>query len=361
MTTENTRPRARTLGIPLDGQPGPFNAITDVSGVDVGYTTLFEGDHIRTGVTAILPRGAAKIGVPCAAASYVFNGNGEMTGRAWVDESGSVNMPIMITNTHAVGAVHEGVIRYACEHHPAIARDWLLPIVGETWDGYLNDMNGLHVRPEHAVQAIEAARSGSLAEGSVGGGTGMNCYGYKGGSGTSSRLVPYGDRTYTVGVFLQSNFGGREELVVAGHPVGRQMLDDNPMRDTDWLTEGAGSVIAVVATDAPLLPLQCRSLAKRIPVGLARTGTSGSHFSGDLFIAFSTANEGALSSRMGTAPGYEQLTFIPWSHMDPFFTAVAQAVEEAVLNSLVANEDMIGRNGHRTPGIPITRLLQLVR
>ncbi|MGB3423480.1 MAG: P1 family peptidase [Castellaniella sp.] len=362
MSSGKTRPRARALGIPLDGRPGPSNAITDVPGVDVGYSTLIQGADIRTGVTAILPRGARKIGVPCAAASFVFNGNGEMTGRAWVDESGSLNMPIMITNTHAVGAVHEGVVRYVRDHHPAVARDWLLPVVGETWDGYLNDMNGLHVRPEHAVRAIEEARSGLLAEGSVGGGTGMNCYGYKGGSGTSSRVVRYADEAYTVGVFLQSNFGRRDELVVAGHAVGRRMLDDNPMQDTDWMArEGAGSVIVIVATDAPLLPLQCRALARRVPMGLARTGTSGSHFSGDLFMAFSTANEGALTSRMGTGQVYEQMTFIPWSNMDPFFTAVAQAVEEAVLNSLVANEDVTGRGGHRTPGLPVQRLLQLIR
>ncbi|MEV7009535.1 P1 family peptidase [Streptosporangium sp. NPDC051022] len=356
-----TRARARELGLPLPGRTGPDNAITDVPGVEVGYTTLVEGEAVRTGVTAILPRGRGDFDVPCAAGWFSLNGNGEMTGTSWLSETGSLRLPVLITNTHAVGTCHRGVIDWVAREKPAVADQWLLPVVAETWDGYLNDINGPHVRPEHAMAAIDAARPGPVAEGSVGGGTGMNCYAFKGGSGTSSRLVEYGPDTYTVGAFVQANFGSRKELTVCGVPVGQALADDNPMEDGRRTPAGSGSVIAVIATDAPLLPLQCTALARRVPLGLARTGTTGSHFSGDIFLAFSTGNPGALTADFPDGePGYEQLRFVPWSRMDDFFEAVVQAVEEAVLNALCAADTMIGRGGRRSPGLPVSRLLDLL-
>ncbi|WP_156138875.1 DmpA family aminopeptidase [Microbacterium mangrovi] len=357
--------RARDLGIPFDGEPGPWNAITDVPGLEVGYVTLVSDgpDAARTGVTAILPRGRDKAGMPCAAGVAVLNGNGELTGRSWIEEAGQFQTPVAITNSHAVGAVHRGVDRWLAEHDPATAAQWMLPVVGETWDGYLNSINADLVRPEHAIAALDAAASGPLAEGNVGGGTGMNCYGFKGGTGTASRIVRGGDASWTVGVLLQANFGSRHELRVGGHPLGRTSAAPNPMETTDWFERevagagpavpGAGSVIVVVATDAPLLPDQCRALARRVPLGLARTGTTGSHFSGDIFLAFSTANEGALASRMGVPTGTVQtLEHVSWGGIDAFYAAVVEAVEEAVLNALVAARDMVGRDGHASYALP---------
>jgi L-aminopeptidase/D-esterase-like protein len=365
--TSDGRPRARGLGIALPGEPGPLNAITDVGGVEVGVTTLIGGDAVRTGVTAILPRGREGVGQPCSAGWYSLNGNGEMTGTTWIDEAGSFNLPVVLSNTHAVGACHTGVISWVNRTHPQLARQWLLPVCAETWDGYLNDINGGHVRPEHVEAALDAATAGPVAEGSVGGGTGMNCYEFKGGNGTASRLVSYGPRTFTVGAFVQANFGSRAELTVAGRHVGPELLDDNPLAG-DWFEvdlglkppPGAGSVIAIVATDAPLLPGQCKALARRVPLGLARTGTAGSHFSGDIFLAFSTADAPGLASTFPIGPArveeFGTLTFVPWGRMDDLYTAVVQAVEEAVLNALVVNDDMVGRDGHRSPRLPHERL-----
>lgn len=359
--TPDGRPRARALDIPLDGEPGPYDAITDVPGVEVGLVTL-DAERVRTGVTAILPRGRSGVATPCAAGWYSLNGNGEMTGTTWIEETGSLTLPIGVTNTHAVGSVHRGIVDWVVTHHPDVAREWLLPVVAETWDGYLNDINGHHVRPEHAGQAIDAATSGPVDLGSVGGGTGMVCYGFKGGNGSASRRVSYAGDDYTVGVHVQANFGARRELVVAGTSVGRELTDDDPTGEKDWLTAGAGSVIAVVATDAPLLPGQCKALARRVPLGLARTGTTGGHFSGDIFLAFSTANAGALTSSMAVAPeSYENLRFVPWSRLDPFFEATVQAVEEAVLDALVVNATTVGRDGHRVPALPHDRLRALLR
>ena len=357
--------RARDLGIPFDGEPGPWNAITDVPGLEVGYETIVSDAPVvaRTGVTAILPRGAANPSSPCAAGIAVLNGNGELTGRSWIEESGQFQTPIGITNSHAVGAVHRGIDRWLAAHDPVAAAQWMLPVVGETWDGYLNSINADTVTPEHAVAALDAAATGPIAEGNVGGGTGMNCYGFKGGTGTSSRVVRSGDRSWTVGVLLQANFGSRDELRVDGRRLGRDSRAANPMMSTDWFAReagqgaaavgGAGSVIVVVATDAPMLPDQCRALARRVSLGLARTGTTGSHFSGDIFLAFSTANEGALESRMGgdgivTA----QLEHVAWGSMDPFYAAVVEATEEAVLNALVAARDTVGREGHASYALP---------
>jgi D-aminopeptidase len=366
LLTPSGKPRARSLGIPFGGTPGPWNAITDVPGLEVGYSTLIEGTDVRTGVTAIHPRDRSNPGDPCAAGFHSQNGNGEMTGVSWVNESGTMAGPICVTNTHAVGVAHGSVVRWTATHHPAIAEAWLLPIAAETWDGYLNDINGGHVTEAVGVRALEAAASGPIEEGSVGGGTGMNCYAFKGGSGSSSRLVEYGGTTYTVGVFLQANFGARAELVIAGVPLGDALADDDPMAEFFGAPQGAGSCIAIVATDAPLLPDQCRALARRVTLGLARTGTTGSHFSGDLFLALSTANAGAYTpgskSLYGERKGrYDELRFIPWGFLDPFYEAVVQATEEAVVNVLVANEEMVGYRGHRTPALPRDRVVAILR
>ena len=351
-----TTTRARDLGIPFDGVPDANNAITDVSGVEVGFTTLVEGEGehaVRTGVTAVLPRGKAGIGDPCHAGMYSMNGNGELTGSHWIAETGLLHLPIGITNSHAVGAVHRGIIDWVVDHHPAVASEWLLPTVGETFDGDLNDINGRHVTPEHAVAALDAARGGPVAEGNVGGGTGMNCYAFKGGTGTASRVVAYGDRQYTVGVLMQANFGDRDELTVRGVPLGRMNPHDNPFAE-QAAAPGRGSVIVVVATDAPLLPQQCQALARRVPLGLARTGTTGSHFSGDIFLTFSTGNAGALQVGWENRPAAGTLLsadHLPWAHLDAYYAATVQAVEEATVNALAAAETMVGRNGFRSPAI----------
>src|SRR4051812_26438917 len=373
LRTPAGRQRARGLGIPFDGTPGEHNAITDVPGVELGYATLVAGDGplvvgegpVRTGVTAIHPRGRADPGTACAAGFFSLNGNGEMTGTVWIEESGALSLPVTITNTHAVGIAQEATIAWTTARHPRLTGVWALPVAAETWDGYLNDINGRHVTSDVVFSALDAARGGAIEEGSVGGGTGMNCYHFKGGSGTASRVVEHGSDAYSVGVFVQANFGARKELVIAGVPVGRELADDDPMAHPSWVAApGAGSVIAIVATDAPLLPGQCKALARRVPLGLARTGTTGSHFSGDIFLAFSTAQAPGLASAIPVGPvgddEFGTITFVPWGRMDHLFTAVVQAVEEAVLNALVINDDMVGRNGHRSPRLPHERLSALL-
>ncbi len=364
LSTPTGKPRARSVGLKYRGTPGPHNAITDVPGVEVGYQTLIEGENVRTGVTAIHPRGKANPGDPVAAGYFSLNGNGELTGVSWIEESGTCQGPVTITNTHAVGIAHAGVVAWMNEDHPELTDVWLLPVAGETWDGYLNDINGHHVNEEHVIQALRDATSDQPDEGSVGGGTGMNCYQFKGGNGTASRRVGYADTTYTVGVFLQANFGRRDELTLTGVYLGEELKDDNPMSETTASPPpGGGSVIAVVATDAPLFPHQCKALARRVSLGLARTGTSSSHFSGDIFLAVSTANPGGftISDLAHEHPDrYDQLTFIPWGNLDPFYEAVVQATEEAVANALIANEDMTGRDGHRTPALPRHRLAEIL-
>jgi D-aminopeptidase len=358
------KPRARALGIPFAGTPGRWNAITDVPGVEVGYTTLIRGTSVRTGVTAIHPRGAAGAGDPVAAGFFSQNGNGEMTGVSWIGESGTFTGPVAITNTHAVGVAHAAIVAWAVRHHPHLAEAWLLPVAAETWDGYLNDINSPNVTEQDCLGALQGAASGPVEEGSVGGGTGMNCYQFKGGNGTASRQVRFAGTTYAVGVFVQANFGQRDELTLAGVPLGRLLADDNPMAAPRANPGGAGSVIAIVGTDAPLLPHQTTALARRVTLGLARTGTTGSHFSGDLFLAFSTGNPGAFTPggnvMLGeAAEGYDQLRFVPWGFMDRFYAAVVQATEEAVANALVANEDMTGRDGRRSPALPRDRVAEL--
>ncbi len=355
--TPGGKPRRRALGIPFDGTPGRWNAITDVPGVEVGYATLIEGAAVRTGVTAVHPRGAAGAADPVTAGFFSQNGNGEMTGVSWIAESGTFAGPVAITNTHAVGVAHGAIIAWAVRHHPRMADAWLLPVAAETWDGYLNDINGQHVTQADAMAALEAAASGPVEEGSVGGGTGMNCYQFKGGNGTASRVVSHRGTDYTVGVFLQANFGRRDELTLAGR-VGRLVRAANPMAEFTIAPPGAGSVIALVATDAPLLAPQCEALARRVTLGLARTGTTGSHFSGDLFLAFSTGNRRAMMPGADDG-GYGRLTFIPWSFLDPFYAAVVQATEEAVANALVANEDMTGQHGRVSVALPRDQVAEI--
>jgi L-aminopeptidase/D-esterase-like protein len=352
------RPRAREAGVPFAGTPSPLNAITDVGNVEVGMATLIEGEDVRTGVTAIHPRGRDGTPVPCVAGFHSFNGNGEMTGVSWIREAGMAGGPICITSTHAVGAVHQAVIRWTNRAHPAVAGSWLLPVVGETWDGYLNDVNGEHVTVEHAVAAIESAARGAVLEGSVGGGTGMNCYHFKGGSGTASRVVELGAGHHVVGVFVQANFGARRELVVAGVPVGVELLDDDPMQEAYSAPPGAGSIIGVAITTVPLLPNQCEALARRLAFGVARTGTSGSHYSGDLFLALSLggAEPAGREARM-----WSELPYLSWRFIDAVYEAAVQAAEEAVLNALFVNEEMTGRGGHRSPALPVDRVMAILR
>ena len=271
------RPRARALGVPFGGTPGRWNAITDVPGVEVGYRTIIQGETARTGVTGIHPRGRGGALDPVAAGYAAQNGNGELTGAAWIAESGTTSLPIALTNTHAVGIAHAGIISWAVQHYPELGDNWSLPVAAETWDGYLNDINARHVTEADCVAALDAARPGPLPEGAVGGGTGMVCYGFKGGSGTSSRLVSHAGTSYTVGVFVQANFGARRELVLAGRPLGELLADDDPVAGYRAVPPGAGSVIAIVLTDAPLLPHQCAALARRVTLGLARTGTARLH------------------------------------------------------------------------------------
>jgi L-aminopeptidase/D-esterase-like protein len=367
-----TAVRARDLGLRFDGEPGHLNAITDVPGVEVGMRSLVSGDGplvtgrgpVRTGVTTLLPLGKDRVARSVPAGWYALNGNGEMTGTAWLDETGALSLPIGLTNTHAVGAVHRGIIEWAVSRDAALADRWLLPVVAETWDGYLNDINGNHVTAEVTKAALDGADCGPVTEGSVGGGTGMTCYGFKGGTGTSSRRVVVRGRDYTVAVLTQANFGRRHELVIAGRRIGPLLAEEDP--SGDWQSgSGAGSCITIVGTDAPLLPGQCRALARRVPLGLARTGTTGSHFSGDLFLAFSARNIGALDSSAGatghpTQPELRSLEFVPWGDMDPFYEAVVQSVEESVVNVLAASTTMVGRDGHRSPGFPSGRLPELM-
>lgn len=362
--------RARALSLPFDGVPGPLNSLTDVPGVEVGMVTLISGHGplqlgagpVRTGVTAVLPRGRGGHDDPCAAGLHVLNGNGEMTGTAWINETGTLTSPILLTNTHAVGACHRGAIDWMNAHAPEARERWHLPVIAETFDGYLNDINGDHVTPTVARRALDAARPGAFPLGSVGGGTGMICYGFKGGTGTASRRVDCAGTTYTVAVLVQANFGARRELILAGVPIGRLIHASGPHDQPTALPAGAGSVITVVATNAPLLPAQCAALARRVPLGLGRTGTTGSHFSGDLFIAFSTANAGALHSRpprSGTEEELDRLAFIPLGHIDPLYEAVVQGVEEAVADALICNSPMTGRDGHHAPALPRHQVLHL--
>jgi len=359
-------PRARDLGVPFDGTPGPLNAITDVAGVLVGQTTLISGDGplvvgkgpVRTGVTAILPRGADSIARFSFAGWFSENGNGEMTGTTWIEESGFLEGPVMITNTHSVGVVRDAVVAWRVARGPADARGslWSLPVVAETWDGELNDINGFHVKQEHVFQALDSARAGPVEEGNVGGGTGMICNGYKGGIGTSSRKLSDKDGGYTIGVLVQCNYGTRLNLRIAGIPVGREIPNDDLRSSLPQDIVERGSIIVVVATDAPLLPHQLKRLARRVSLGLGRAGSIAGNGSGDIFVAFSTANPDA-----NALDHVVELRMVPNDSLNPIFAATVQATEEAVVNAMVAARDMTGIDGHHINALPHDRLREVLR
>ncbi len=354
--TPSGRLRARALGLTFEGTTGKNNTITDVDGVGVGYTTLIEGSGalvvgqgpVRTGVTAILPRPKADICIPVFAGCFSFNGNGELSGSHYLEEVGQFALPLTITNTHSCGLARDATLQWINRAQPdAFRESFGLPVAAETYDGFLNDINGFHVTVEHVCSAIEAASSGPVEEGSVGGGTGMKCFGFKAGSGTASRSVAHGAEAFTVGAFVQANFGARSDLTVQGNRLGLTLVEPALRRNTPD-TE-LGSIIGVIATDAPLLPHQLKRLARRAALGMGRTGGTGSHGSGDIFLAFSTANAAALASQHAAL---QDLSFIPDQHLDRLFEAVVQATEEAILNAIVANEDMEGRDGNFVPALP---------
>jgi L-aminopeptidase/D-esterase-like protein len=356
VATRSAEPRARDLGIPLDGTPGPLNAITDVAGIEVGHATIVAGKGklqvgvgpVRTGVTALLPRGRDSAD-PVFAGYFSLNGNGEMTGMAWVDESGFLEGPVVLTNTASVGTARDAVSKWWTARQRQ-QQPWVLPVVAETYDGYLNDTHGFHVKEKHVHDALESARPGPVPEGNVGGGTGMTAFEFMGGIGTASRALTKKQGGYTLGVLVQANFGRRHQLLVAGVPVGRE-IPEGTIRPRE-----AGSIIILVATDAPLLPHQLKRLARRAALGLARTGSVSGNGSGDLFLAFSTANAGAAQSS-GTA----RLSMLPNERMDPLFEATVQATEEAILNALVAARTTIGRDDHKVLSLPHDRLREVLK
>ncbi|MSR07790.1 MAG: S58 family peptidase [Gemmatimonadetes bacterium] len=378
------RPRARDLGVPFDGTPGPLNAITDVAGIEVGYTTLIQGEGrlvvgqgpVRTGVTAILPRGRDSFD-PVMAGFYAQNGNGEMTGTVWIEEAGELQGPVMITNTHSVGVVRDAVIEWQARKGRQFS--WLLPVVAETYDGGLNDINGFHVKKEHVFAALDSARGGKVQEGNVGGGTGMGCNGWKGGSGTSSRRLSAQQGGFTVGVFLQCNAGGRASARIAGVPISEitepvscvtQRLDPPPAGGGPPLCgervnrnepapepEEMGSIIVVVATDAPLMPHQLKRIARRVSLGLGRDGMTAGNGSGDIFVAFSTGNPGAAAASGGVAT----VQMVTNARISALFEATVQASEEAVVNAMIGAETMTGANYRRSYAIPHDAVRALLR
>ena len=351
--------RARDLGIPFDGTPGQFNAITDVAGVEVGLVTLVSGTGklttgkgpVRTGVTAVLPRGRESRD-QVFGAWFTLNGNGEMTGTTWVEESGFLEGPVMITNTHSVGVVRDAVIAWQMQKQGKTFQPWSLPVVAETWDGFLNDINGFHVKPEHVAQSLDQAASGPVAEGNTGGGTGMVAHGFKGGTGTASRRFDVGGKSYVLGVLVQANYGSRGGLTIAGVPVGREITDMLPGK----VPADTGSIIVVIATDAPLLPHQLKRVVKRAALGIAKNGGIGGNSSGDIFIAFSTANPGA-----GKEEKMASVTMLPNDLINGVFAATVQATEEAIINAMVAAETMTGVDGNTVYAIPHDRLKAVMK
>jgi len=353
------RPRARDLGVPFDGSTGQFNAITDVKGVEVGYTTLISSSGkkaVRTGVTAILPQGKNYVG-RFFGGWYSLNGNGEMTGTTWLEESGAFGGPVMITNTHSVGVVRDAVIEWGTRRSTktGYSGDFSLPVVAETWDGFLNDINGFHVKKEHVFRALDSAKTGAISEGNIGGGTGMIAHGFKGGTGTSSRVLTKENGGYTVGVLVQANYGSRRLMKIAGAPIGREIADIMP-------TEGkadadSGSIIVVVATNAPLLPHQLKRIVTRASLGIGLMGGIGGNSSGDIFMAFSTANATEASKENALA----NVIMIPNEWINPIFEATVQATEEAIVNALVAAETMTGYNGNTVYSLPHDRLREVLK
>ena len=378
--SQEKKPRARDIGIPFEGTPGKYNAITDVAGVEVGHTTLIEGNGrlekgkgpVRTGVTAIFPAG--KKYTPVFANWHMLNGNGDMTGTHWITESGFLETPILITNTSSVGTVRDATLKWMDEHKyydTSQGSFWYsYPVVAETWDGILNDINGFHVKPEHVWQALEKASTGLVEEGAVGGGTGMVCHGFKGGIGTSSRVIDKKLGGYTVGVLVQANYGVRSQLTIAGVPVGKELADtlnvkifdqpsaeinpDSHRENNEWMEQG--SIIVVVATDAPLLPHQLKRIAQRVPLGIGKCGGVGGNGSGDIFIAFSTANKNSFSREKETTA-----TLFSNDQMGALFTATIEAVEEAIINALVAGTTMKGINDNTVYGLPQEAVIRILR
>jgi D-aminopeptidase len=359
LTHAQSKPRARDLGIPFDGTPGPNNAITDVQGVEVGHTTLISGSGklkvgegpVRTGVTAVLPRGRNNDD-DVFGAWFTLNGNGEMTGTTWLEDSGFLDGPIMITNTHSVGVVRDAVIAWKVKRGKPDSEGyfWSLPVVAETYDGFLNDINGFHVKPEHAFHALDSAHAGPVEEGNVGGGTGMVCNEFKGGIGTASRVLDAKQGGYTVGVLVQCNYGRRDQLRIAGVPVGKE-IPEHPAYGED-----VGSIIIVIATDAPLIPTQLKRMARRAALGLGRDGSYSGDGSGDIFVAFSTANPGAASPK-----GVRDLKMLPNDSLDPLFLATVQSTEEAIVNAMIAAETMTGIDGHTAIALPHDRLREVLK
>ncbi len=358
LATPSGQTRARALGIPFDGAPGALNSITDIAGVEVGYSTIIRGEGplvvgegpVRTGVTAILPRGKVGLATPVFAGCHSLNGNGEMTGFLWVEEAGRVENPITITNTHSCGLARDATLRWIVARGQ-VANAWGLPVAAETYDGELNDINGFHVRESHVFEALDSAAGGPIEEGSIGGGTGMICYGFKGGSGTASRVVDAGGARFTLGAFVQANFGRAEQLTIAGVPVGRRLIEaasDKP---------DLGSIIGIIATDAPLMPHQLKRLARRCGLGIARSGSVAGHGSGDIFLAFSTAN----GSAMAEGEALRRVDFLPDAALDPLFAATVQAIDEAVIDALVANRTMTGRDGTTIRALPHDPVRSLLR
>ena len=363
--TTAQKPRARDIGIPFNGTPGKYNAITDVKGVEVGYSTIISGTGknvrgkgpVRTGVTAILPRGHNNN--PVYANWYSLNGNGEMTGTTWITESGFLEGPVMITNTNSVGVVRDAVLKWYVKTGWYKENFWYTyPVVAETYDGLLNDIYGFHVKESNAFEALDGARSGQLQEGNVGGGTGMMCLGFKGGTGTASRIVKVKDSTYTVGVLVQSNFGAKRNFTIAGVPVGQELKDtmNYEFKAPPSYEPGDGSIIVVVATDAPLLPHQLKRIAARVPLGVGIVGGRGENGSGDIFIAFSTANPTAFQRNEFTT-----LEELPNDRINPLFDATVQAVEEAIINAMVAAETMEGINGNKAYALPHKLVIEVLR
>ena len=372
MSENHSKPRARDLGLPFEGTPGAFNAITDVGGVEVGFTTLIKGDGplvvgqgpVRTGVTAILPKGKNDRPGPIWAGHFNLNGNGEMTGTHWINEAGYFTSPVCITNTHSVGIAHHATVGWMIHHYEAYFQKnhaWAMPVVAETYDGLTNDICGRHVTEEHVVAAINSARSGPIPEGNVGGGTGMLTYEFKGGTGTASRMIEIGNSEYTVGVLVQSNFGRRKDLTILGVPVGT-FMPENSLFDR-MNTHENGSIIVVIGSDLPLLPAQLRRIAKRGALGIGRTGTPGGHYSGDIFLAFSVAND-SEPPRMGNGqPSHGTLDFIHDHYMDPIYLATVQAIEEAVINAMIAAESVptVKPPGYTVEAIDHDRLKEIMR
>ncbi len=371
MDEKSVKPRARDLWLPFDGETGKYNAITDVTGVEVGFTTLIEGEGavevgkgpIRTGITAILPRGKRDKPSPIWAGQYTLNGNGEMTGTHWIHEAGYFISPVCITNTHSVGMAHHATVGWMVDQYPGFFREdhaWAMPVVAETYDGLTNDICGRHIKEDHVLQALNSAASGWVAEGNVGGGTGMATYEFKGGTGTSSRRVKIGSEEYTVGILVQSNFGSRQDFTVLGVPVGRHWPENAVISEISQ--SETGSIIVIIGTDIPMLPNQLRRVAKRAAIGIGRTGTPGGNYSGDIFLAFSVANEIAWPGMHADQPAAYTLEFINDHYFDDIYRAVVQAIEEAIVNAMVAAESMttVKPAGYRLEAIDQDRLIEIM-